>query len=256
MLKWKKIHLGLFTDFHVTHHSWELGRRHVRVRQSDEVEAQIQWLISSARQRLAKGCLVLAEGTWFNEHGVLSELSSVVDSVTGETLEVLRVMSPQLEAAWSTASARLIMVLQTEPQHQTSIWERVNTAAVEEAPGRDAYVGSLQRMSSFDKEILRLSQWVLGKFPRGVGHMLEEEELGQLGVLEHQADSPREFGLKAKWRLESMKSFVRQDCSARLARARLRQLGPINMEFKAGDLIMYRKADEPRRHGPGRIIGF
>ena len=30
------------------------------------------------------------------------------------------------------------------------------------------------------------SQWVLGKFPRGVGHMLEEEELGQLGVLEHQ----------------------------------------------------------------------
>ena len=33
------------------------------------------------------------------------------------------------------------------------------------------------------------SQWVLGKFPRGVGHMLEEEELGQLGVLEHQTDS-------------------------------------------------------------------
>ena len=27
------------------------------------------------------------------------------------------------------------------------------------------------------------SQWVLGKFPGGVGHMLEEEELGQLGVL-------------------------------------------------------------------------
>ena len=38
-----------------------------------------------------------------------------------------------------------------------------------------------------------------------------------------------------------MKAFVRQDCSARLARARLRQSGPINVEFKSGDLIMYRK---------------
>ena len=53
-----------------------------------------------------------------------------------------------------------------------------------------------------------------------------------------------------------MKAFVRQDCSARLARARLRQSGPINVEFKAGDLIMYRKAEGPRWRGPGRIIGF
>ena len=95
------------------------------------------------------------------------------------------------------------------------------------------------------------SQWVLGKFPRGVGHMLEEEELGQLGVLEHQTDSATELGMRAKWRLESMKAFVQQDCSARLARARLRQSGPRNMEFKAGDLIMCRKAEGPRWHGPG-----
>ena len=77
------------------------------------------------------------------------------------------------------------------------------------------------------------SQWVLGKFPRRVGHMLEDEELGQLGVLEHQTDSATEFGMKAKWRLESMKAFVRQDCSFRLARARLQQSGPTDMEFKA-----------------------
>ena len=101
-------------------------------------------------------------------------------------------------------------------------------------------------MSSFDKEALRLAS----------GYMVEEEELGQLGVLEHQTDSATEFGLRAKWRLESMKAFVRQDCSARLARARLRQSGPIDVEFKAGDLIMYRKAEGPRWHGPGRIIRF
>ena len=99
-------------------------------------------------------------------------------------------------------------------------------------------------------------QWVLGNFPRGVGHMLEEEELGQWSVLEHQTDSATEFGMRAKWRLESMKAFVQKDCSARLARARLRQSCPIDMEFKAGDLIMYRKAEGPRWHGPGRIIGF
>ena len=63
--------------------------------------------------------------------------------------------------------------------------------------------------------------------------MLKEEELGQLGVLEQQTDRTTEFGLRAKWRLESMKASVRHDCSARLARARLRQSGPINMEFKS-----------------------
>ena len=68
-----------------THHSWQLGRRQVRFKQRDEFEAQIQWLISSVRQRLAKGCLVLVDGTWFNEDSVLTELSGVVDSVTGET---------------------------------------------------------------------------------------------------------------------------------------------------------------------------
>ena len=73
-----------------THQSWKLGRRQVRFRQREEIVAQIHWLISSVRQRLAKGCLVLVEGTWFNEQGVLSELSGVADSVTGESFEVLR----------------------------------------------------------------------------------------------------------------------------------------------------------------------
>ena len=73
-----------------------------RLRQRDEFEAQIQWLISSVRQRLAKGCLVLVEGTWFNEHGVLSELSGVADSVTGETFEVLR----GCHRSWTQREAR------------------------------------------------------------------------------------------------------------------------------------------------------
>ena len=85
---------------------------------------------------------VLVEGTWFNEDGVLTELSGVVDSVTGETFEILREMSPQLDAAWGTASTRIKMVLKTEQQHQTSIWERLIMAAMEEAADRNAYVAS------------------------------------------------------------------------------------------------------------------
>ena len=61
-----------------THHSWKLGRRQVRFKQRDEFEAQIQWLISSVRQSLAKGCLVLVEGTWFNEDSVLTWTVSLV----------------------------------------------------------------------------------------------------------------------------------------------------------------------------------
>ena len=43
---------------------------------------------------------MLVEGTSFNEHSVLSELSGVADSITGETFEVLREMSPQLDPAF------------------------------------------------------------------------------------------------------------------------------------------------------------
>ena len=82
---------------------------------------------------------MLVEGKWFNEHGVLSELSGVADSITGDTFEVLWGMSPPLDAAWGTASMRMKMVLETEPQHQTSIWERLITAAMEEAADRNAY---------------------------------------------------------------------------------------------------------------------
>ena len=83
---------------------------------------------------------MLVEGSWFNEQGVLSELSGFADSVTGESFELLRGMSPQLDAAWITASARMKIVLEAEPQHQTPTWERLITAALEEAADRNAYM--------------------------------------------------------------------------------------------------------------------
>ena len=87
---------------------------------------------------------------------------------------------------------------------------------------------------------------------RGLGHDFSTSEDGP-GIQRRASDIWKEgsrtvtrtwqFGLPSNWRLESMKAFVRQDCSARLARARLRQSGPIGMEFKAGVLIMYRTAE-------------
>ena len=113
-----------------------------------------------------------------------------------------------------------------------------NLSLVVTACGKAAMKMAAATCVSVKNELVRQggiapSLWVLGKFPRGVGHMLEEEELGQLGVLEHQTDSATEFGMRAKWRLESMKAFVRQDCSARLARARLRQSGSSKQEISS-----------------------
>ena len=80
------------------------------------------------------------DGAWFDEQGVLSEQSGVADSVTGESFEVLRGVSSQLDAACSTASARLKTVLEAEPQHQTPTWEGFITAALEEAADRNTYM--------------------------------------------------------------------------------------------------------------------
>ena len=71
---------------------------------------------------------------------MLTELSGAVDSVSGETFEILREMSPQLDAAWGTASTRMKMVLLTEQLHQTPIWERLIMAAMEVAADRNSYV--------------------------------------------------------------------------------------------------------------------
>ena len=60
-------------------------------------------------------------------------------------------------------------------------------------------------------------QWVLAIIPRGAGHLLEEEQWGQLGVMQGMMDSTTEFGLRGKYRLESRRQFVEQDFSCRSA---------------------------------------
>ena len=105
------------------------------------------------------------------------------------------------------------------------------------------------------------SQWALGRYPRGVGRMLEEEELGQLGSLHQSMDSTTAFGLRASYRLTSMSQFVRQDCSRSYAAAQLRKSVPLPGPYRQGDLICYKTdqgAEEPGTewNGPARILGL
>ena len=105
------------------------------------------------------------------------------------------------------------------------------------------------------------SQWVLGKAPRGVGHLLDEEELGQLGVLEDRTDPATEFAINASYRLTARKAFVQYDCGKRAAKLMLRNSGPLAGNYSAGDLVCFRKeqgSTEPSSvwSAPARIIGF
>ena len=103
-------------------------------------------------------------------------------------------------------------------------------------------------------------QWVLGKFPRGAGHLLEEEEWGQLGVVQGTMDSTREFGLLSQYRLESRKQFVEQGVSQRGTARLLRKSVPMPKHYRQGDPVCYMKRqgantpDEAWR-GPSGVFG-
>ena len=55
------------------------------------------------------------------------------------------------------------------------------------------------------------SQWVLAKFPRRPGSLLEDAEWGQLGVMQALCDSTSAFGMKAILRFTAQRYFVHLD---------------------------------------------
>ena len=92
--------------------------------------------------------------------------------------------------------------------------------------------------------------------------MLNEGELGQLGVLHAQReDASTEFAIRSKYRLEARKAFVKEDCGRRAASAILRKAAPVPMKYGAGDMVCYmvqQGANEPGSQwsSVARIIGF
>ena len=85
------------------------------------------------------------------------------------------------------------------------------------------------------------SQWVLGRAPRSVGRLLDEEEMGQLGTLDAIAEGGTEFARKAQIRLTARKEYVRQDCSAKAHKSMLRRSAPMLGDYRAGDLVCFRR---------------
>ena len=59
------------------------------------------------------------------------------------------------------------------------------------------------------------SQWVLGRQPGGIDHLLDEDELGQLGVLSGAMDPSTAFGRNIEHRHTARKAYVHRD-TARL----------------------------------------
>ena len=104
------------------------------------------------------------------------------------------------------------------------------------------------------------SQWVLGRQPRGIGHLLDEDELGQLGVLSGAMDPSTAFGRSIEYRHTARRAYVQADTSRRARAAVLRKSGPLPGKYSAGDLVCYRierdSSGVPSWSGVSRIIGF
>ena len=131
--------------------------------------------------------------------------------------------------------------------------ERMKLAAAEVQNSKNEFV----KIGGFSPH-----QWVLGKAPRGVGLMLDDEELGHLGTLENQLDPGLEFGLKSEYRTTARKAFVKEDCSRRVAAATLRKSAPLPGNYQAGDFVCFRR-EQSKSKAPGyewspvsRTLGF
>ena len=83
------------------------------------------------------------------------------------------------------------------------------------------------------------SQWVLGKYPRDPGSIMNEDEFMNLGVISERFDPTSAMQRNMQLRQAAKLSFAKEDCSARVQRAILRQAAPIQKDYQTGDLISY-----------------
>ena len=84
-------------------------------------------------------------------------------------------------------------------------------------------------------------QWVMGKSTRVPGSMIDEDEFGQLGVLENAVDPHSEFYLRNRIRYEARKCFVKLDCGKKMQTAMLKHATPLPGPYREGDLVRFKK---------------
>ena len=110
--------------------------------------------------------------------------------------------------------------------------------------GKQALKEAMREVVATKNEFIRHGefspqQWVLGKAPRGVGQILDEQEFGDLAVLS-QVDGATQFGRRSDMRFAARKAFVHEDCSRRSRAAVLRKAAPIHASYQVVDIVVYR----------------
>ena len=85
------------------------------------------------------------------------------------------------------------------------------------------------------------AQWVLGKAPKGVPSLMDEEGHADLGAIQDAIDPESRFALQHQARAEAKKAFVHMDTSKRVQRALLRNAKPIPHEYTVGDIVTFRR---------------
>ena len=79
------------------------------------------------------------------------------------------------------------------------------------------------------------SQWVLGKFPRNPGSVVDEHEFADLGVMSDQIDPDAAFRRLVDIRRSCRQAFAAEDCSLRVQRALVRKGAPLPGKYSVGD---------------------
>ena len=85
------------------------------------------------------------------------------------------------------------------------------------------------------------SQWVFGKQPRNPGSVTDESESAALGVLEAKVNPAVAYHKQHAARMAAQRACVYLDTSSRVARALTRNAAPQGMEYRVGDLQVYRR---------------
>ena len=102
------------------------------------------------------------------------------------------------------------------------------------------------------------SQWVLGKAPREAPSLVSEDQFADLGAIEDQVDPESRSAFQHQARLEAKKALIHLDTSKRVQRALLRSAKPIPQTFSVGDVVCFRRDNQPGKttwSPASRVIG-
>ena len=93
------------------------------------------------------------------------------------------------------------------------------------------------------------SQWVLGKTPREAPSLVSEDQFAVIGKIKNQVDP----AFQHQARLGAWKAFIHLDTSKRVQQAFLRSAKPTLQAYSVGDMVCFRKDNQPggqRGHPP------